>query len=257
MIIYSVIITLITVLFLIFFIINTIKIRRLENIRKDFVSSVSHELKTPITSIKGFVETLLDENIKSPAQIHQYLRVIAKNAQRLDAIIDDLLTLSRLEERSSGKEIVFKTVYVKSLLAAAIELSNIKAQQKNITVNLDCDDNLKINANTLLLEQAVFNLIDNAIKYSNENSSVKVYANESDKEILISVQDSGWGIDSGHFPRIFERFYVIDKSRSRKLGGTGLGLAIVKHIVALHKGSVYVESSLGKGSTFTIRLPLK
>jgi len=254
--IYSTIILFILVLFLIFYIIiSTIRIRRLENIRTDFVSSVSHELKTPITSIKGFVENLLDGSVKDPNQIRKFLEVISKNTERLDAIIDDLLTLSCLEEKNKKRDLVFKTVYLKSLLANAAELSNIKAQQKNINITVDCLDDLKVSANTLLLEQAVFNLIDNAIKYSEAGKSVKVIASESEKELLISVEDSGYGIADKHLPRIFERFYVVDKSRSRKVGGTGLGLAIVKHIVGLHKGTIEVESCPGKGSKFTIHLP--
>jgi len=234
---------------------DTTKIRRLENIRKDFVANVSHELKTPITSIKGFIETLLEGSVTDPAKIRQFLDVIAKNTQRLDAIIDDLLSLSRLEESNSKRGIVFKTAYLKTILANAIELSNIKAQQKQITIKLNCLDDLKVNANTLLLEQAVFNLIDNAIKYSETNNIIKVTAQESEKELLISVQDNGCGMEQKHLTRIFERFYVVDKSRSRKLGGTGLGLAIVKHIAQVHKGSIAVESDIGKGSTFTIHLP--
>ncbi len=231
------------------------RFRRLENIRKDFVANVSHELKTPITSIKGFAETLLESDLTNPAQTRQFLDVIAKNTHRLDAIVDDLLSLSRLEDGQSKRDIVFKTVYLKTILANAIELSKIKAEQKQITISLDCLDDLKVHANTLLLEQAVFNLIDNAIKYSEANKAIKVIARESEKALLISVEDNGNGIEHKHLSRIFERFYVVDKSRSRKLGGTGLGLAIVKHIIGLHKGRITVESSVGTGSTFTIHLP--
>ena len=231
------------------------RFRRLENIRKDFVANVSHELKTPITSIKGFAETLLDGSVKDPAQIRQFLEIISKHTQRLDAIVDDLLSLSRLEESRSKRDFVLKKVYLKSILSAATELSDIKARQKQITINLNCLDDVKVNANTLLLEQAVFNLIDNAIKYSEPDNTIKITAQESETELLISIQDSGCGIEQKHLARIFERFYVVDKSRSRKLGGTGLGLAIVKHIAQIHSGSVTVESTSGKGSTFTIHLP--
>jgi two-component system phosphate regulon sensor histidine kinase PhoR len=221
-------VTVLTILSVVIFIfIETARIRRLENIRKDFVANVSHELKTPITSIKGFAETLLEGSVQDPQQIYRFLEVIAKHSQRLDAIVDDLLSLSRFEENRSKRNVAFKKVYLKSILSAAIELSDIKARQKQITINLNCLDDLKANANTLLLEQAVFN----------------------------SVQDNGCGIEQKHLSRLFERFYVVDKSRSRKLGGTGLGLAIVKHIAQLHKGSVAVESTIGKGSTFTIHLP--
>ncbi|MGD0785532.1 MAG: ATP-binding protein [Sedimentisphaerales bacterium] len=232
------------------------RFRRLENIRKDFVANVSHELKTPITSIKGFVETLLEGGVKDPQQVNQFLEVIAKHTERLNAIVEDLLSLSRLEESRSKRDFVLKKVYLKSILSAAIELSGIKAHQKRITINLNCLDDLKVNANTLLLEQAVFNLIDNAIKYSEPDNIIKITAQESEKELLISVQDNGCGIEQKHLPRLFERFYVVDKSRSRKLGGTGLGLSIVKHIVQLHNGSVSVESTPSKGSTFTIHLPI-
>ncbi|MEN6386608.1 MAG: ATP-binding protein [Phycisphaerales bacterium] len=230
------------------------KFRKLENIRKDFVANVSHELKTPVTSIKGFVETLLESDLTNASQTRQFLDVISKNTQRLDAIIDDLLSLSRLE--NDKKEIVFTTAYLKAILTNAIELSKIKSEQKRIQININCLDGIKVSANTLLLEQAVFNLIDNAIKYSEPNSEINVVAQESEKELIISVQDHGCGIEDKHLSRIFERFYVVDKSRSRKLGGTGLGLAIVKHIAGLHKGYIKVESEIGKGSIFTIRLPI-
>lgn len=232
------------------------RFQKLETIRKDFVSSVSHELKTPITSIKGFTETLLDGSVKEPAKYKEFLEIILKHSQRLDSIIDDLLSLSRLEDNKSRGEIALKTTYLKSLLTNAIEFSNIKAKQKQITINLNCLDDLKVNANTVLLEQAVFNLIDNAIKYSPEKSKITVTAFESENQILISVEDNGNGIEEKHLSRIFERFYVVDKSRSRKLGGTGLGLAIVKHIAQVHRGTVEVESTVGKGSKFTIKIPL-
>lgn len=249
-------VTVLTILSVVIFIfIETARIRRLENIRKDFVANVSHELKTPITSIKGFAETLLDSSVQDPQQTHRFLEVIAKHSQRLDAIVDDLLSLSRFEENRSKRNVAFKKVHLKSILSAAIELSDIKAHQKQITINLNCLDDLKANANTLLLEQAVFNLIDNAIKYSEPDNTIKITAQELEKEIYISVQDNGCGIEQKHLSRIFERFYVVDKSRSRKLGGTGLGLAIVKHIAQVHKGSVAVESTIGKGSVFTIHLP--
>ncbi len=176
------------------------RFRKLENIRKDFVANVSHELKTPITSIKGFAETLLEGDLTNPTQTRQFLDVIAKNTQRLDAIVDDLLSLSRLEDGQSKRDIVFKTVYLKTLLANAIELSKIKAQQKQITINLNCIDDLKVNANTLLLEQAVFNLIDNAIKYSDAKSTIKVIARESEKELLLSVEDNGCGMEHNICP---------------------------------------------------------
>jgi two-component system phosphate regulon sensor histidine kinase PhoR len=232
------------------------EIRRLENIRKDFVANVSHELKTPITSIKGFVETLLDGSVRDPQQLNHFLEVIAKHAERLNAIIDDLLSLSSIEEDQSGKKLALKKERIKPPLAAAIELSDIKARQKQITINLSCPESLEANINSLLLEQAVFNLVDNAIKYSEPAARIQIIAQEKDNEILISVRDNGCGIEEKHLSRIFERFYVVDKSRSRRLGGTGLGLAIVKHIAQVHGGFITVESKIGEGSVFTIHLPL-
>jgi two-component system phosphate regulon sensor histidine kinase PhoR len=231
------------------------RMHRLENVRRDFVSNVSHELRTPVTSIQGFVEALLDEKIKDPNQVNRYLKIISKHSDRLNAIIEDLLSLSRLEEDSERRKISFETVSLKPILADAIELSSTKAQEKQTTVNLLCEDDLLARINPALLEQAILNLIDNAIKYSPPNEIIKIMVEKSEKELRIAVQDNGCGIDNKHISRIFERFYVVDKGRSRKLGGTGLGLAIVKHIAQVHGGYVTVKSSLDQGSTFTIHLP--
>lgn len=231
------------------------EMRKLENIRRDFVANVSHELRTPITSIKGFVETLLEGAVTEPLQAKHFLEIISRHVDRLNAIIEDLLSLSQLEDTQSKRDIILRKEPLKPILEAAVELSSIKADQKQITVNLICPEDLEANANSLLLEQAIFNLLDNAIKFSEPGSAIQLTAELTDKDILISVRDSGCGIKQKHLERIFERFYVVDKSRSRKLGGTGLGLSIVKHIVQLHKGNVTVSSSAGKGSTFAIHLP--
>jgi two-component system phosphate regulon sensor histidine kinase PhoR len=231
------------------------RIRQLEEIRRDFVANVSHELKTPITSIKGFVETLLDGAMKDPVQIKRFLSIIAKHSERLDAIINDLLALSRLEEDDEKRKLSFEERQLKPVLVSAVELSKVKAEQKNITVELVCDQDLTAKVNSALIEQAVINLIDNAVKYSPESSTIIVNAQKTPNEIVIKVIDQGCGIERQHLSRIFERFYVVDKARSRKLGGTGLGLAIVKHISGVHGGSVTVESSLGSGSVFAIYLP--
>jgi two-component system phosphate regulon sensor histidine kinase PhoR len=231
------------------------RIRRLENIRRDFVANVSHELKTPVTSIMGFVETLLDGTINDPEQAKRFLQIIAKHSDRLNSIIEDLLTLSRLEENKEERKITLEKTLLKPVLQSAIELSSTKAEQKQITIDLICEDNIEAKINIALLEQAVLNLIDNAIKYSSPGSTVRITAEQKADKTAISVQDNGCGIEEKHLSRIFERFYVVDKGRSRKLGGTGLGLAIVKHIAQVHGGSVTVDSTLGKGSTFTIHLP--
>ena len=233
------------------------RIRRLEDLRKDFVANVSHELKTPITSIKGFVEALLDGHAVDPDEVQRYLGIVARHTDRLNAIIDDLLTLSRLEEDQERRRVTFEQAPIRPILESAIELSQIKAATKAITIELECDIRLQAKVNGPLLEQAVANLIDNAVKYSEPTSRVLVKAAQEGRSVSITVQDHGIGIPREHQDRVFERFYVVDKGRSRNLGGTGLGLAIVKHIVQVHGGSVDVRSELGKGSTFTIRLPIE
>jgi two-component system phosphate regulon sensor histidine kinase PhoR len=231
------------------------QIRRLENVRRDFVANVSHELRTPVTSIQGFVEALLEGGIQEPKQVERYLKIIAKHSNRLNTIIDDLLSLSRLEEDEEKRKISFEQVSLKPVLASAVELSSIKAAEKNITVDVVCEDQIETKVNVAFLEQAIVNLIDNAIKYSEPGGTIQVSVQRGDKEVVIAVHDEGCGIEKKHLTRIFERFYVVDKGRSRKLGGTGLGLAIVKHITQVHAGHVTVESSPGVGSTFTIHLP--
>jgi two-component system phosphate regulon sensor histidine kinase PhoR len=233
------------------------RMQRLENIRRDFVANVSHELRTPITSIKGFVETLLEGAINEPEQAQRFLKIIAGHTDRLMAIIEDLLSLSRLEEDGQKRMIAREHLKIRPVLDSAVELSGPKASDKKIKIDIDCDDDLEALINPTLLEQAVLNLVDNAIKYSSAESTIQISARAAENEVIIAVKDSGCGIEKSHLSRIFERFYVVDKARTRKLGGTGLGLAIVKHIVNLHGGSVSVESTPAQGSTFTIHLPLK
>jgi two-component system phosphate regulon sensor histidine kinase PhoR len=231
------------------------RMRRLENLRRDFVANVSHELRTPITSIKGFVETLQDGAVTEPKEAERFLRIIARHSDRLNAIVEDLLTLSSLEESSEQRKITFEKTPIQPVLASVLELSSVKADEKNIAVDLDCDQALEAKINPALLEQAVLNLVDNAVKYSEPESRIQIRVHKADRMIAISVKDNGCGIARKFQERIFERFYVVDKSRSRKLGGTGLGLAIVKHIAEVHGGYVEVESTIGVGSTFTIYLP--
>ena len=231
------------------------RIRRLEAVRRDFVANVSHELKTPVTSIQGFVEALVEGGVKDPAQVERYLNIIARHASRLNGIIDDLLTLSRLEEAGERRALGFDVGPVKPVIEEAISLSGVKADEKRMTIDLACDDDVEARINPPLLEQAVMNLLDNAIKYSPEGSHIRIKASKDDTQVSIAVIDEGCGIPPEHLPRIFERFYVVDKGRSRKLGGTGLGLAIVKHIAQAHGGRVTVESTPGQGSIFTIHLP--
>jgi len=226
--------------------------RRLESVRRDFVANVSHELKTPITSIKGFVETLLDGALKDPKEAENFLQIVARQADRLNAIIEDLLTLSKIEQGEEQESIVLEEAALREVVKSAVQACELKASSKEIRIELSGDEQLRAPINAPLLEQAVINLIDNAIKYSEPGSRVQVETCRRGNEIAICIKDSGCGISQEHLPRIFERFYRVDKARSRKLGGTGLGLAIVKHIAQAHKGRIGVESTPGKGSSFTI-----
>ncbi len=229
-------------------------LRRLEHVRRDFVANVSHELKTPITSIKGFVETLLAGALHEPENAENFLRIVAKQADRLNEIINDLLTLSRIEQDAERGQIFLTTQKIKSVLEAALQVCELKAKARSIALHLRCPDDLRARTNAPLLEQAVVNLVDNAIKYSEANREVQVEAERSGPEVIIRVRDQGSGIKPEHLPRLFERFYRIDHGRSRQFGGTGLGLAIVKHIAQAHGGRVTVESTPGKGSTFSLHL---
>ncbi len=231
------------------------RLRRLENIRRDFVANVSHELKTPITAIKASVETLLDGAAVSPADSVVFLKIVAKQADRLNAIIDDLLALSRIEQNDDVSGMVLKMQPLESALRSALQSCEVAAVEKQIALQLACDVELHVRINAPLLEQAVINLVDNAIKYSEGQSSVQVEAEVEDDMVKIRVRDRGRGIAKEHLPRLFERFYRVDKARSRRQGGTGLGLAIVKHIVQAHGGTVTVSSEPGAGSVFTILLP--
>jgi two-component system phosphate regulon sensor histidine kinase PhoR len=231
------------------------RLLRLENLRRDFVANVSHELKTPITSIKGYVETLLQEGEELPPHSREFLGIVLKQANRLQAIVEDLLTLSRIEQESRREEIPLAEGRIKPVLAEAIEAFATRAADKMIEISLECAEDITARINSPLLEQAVGNLLDNAIKYSRPESPIRVVAMTTTEAVIITVSDSGPGIPEQHLPRLFERFYVIDKARSRKMGGTGLGLAIVKHIVQAHGGQIAAASQLGQGSTFTITLP--
>jgi two-component system phosphate regulon sensor histidine kinase PhoR len=231
------------------------RLRHLEKIRRDFVANVSHELKTPITSIKGFVETLLHEQLEDRETSLRFLGIILRQVNRLDAIIGDLLTLSRLERGSEEQTIQLQRETVVEVLRAAIEMCEQKAAEKQMRLELDCPPELAAEINAPLLEQAVTNLIDNAVKYSESGAVVRIAAEQAEGQVVIRVQDQGCGIEAVHLPRLFERFYRVDRARSRELGGTGLGLAIVKHIVSAHRAVVTVESVVGQGSTFSICLP--
>ena len=231
------------------------RLRRLENVRRDFVANVSHELRTPVTSIKGYVETLLDGAVNNPEEADRFLRIVARQADRLNAIINDLLTLSRIEGGEQRAEIILEPGAVEEPARAAILLCEARAAAKNVAIGLCCEAAAAARINAPLLEEAVANLLDNAIKYSEEGGRIEVVLARTEAEAIIRVRDHGCGIPHEHLPRLFERFYRVDKAHSRGMGGTGLGLAIVKHIVQAHKGRVEVESEVGRGSVFTVVLP--
>jgi two-component system, OmpR family, phosphate regulon sensor histidine kinase PhoR len=231
------------------------RLRHLENVRRDFVANVSHELRTPITSIQGFVETVLDESLEDKEAALRHLKIVLRQAERLSSIIDDLLSLSYIERGADAHAIPVENAPLGEVLRSALEMCEKKAVDKQMTLSAKCPEDLMAPINGPLLEQAVMNLVDNAIKYSPAGAAVCVEAEREASDVVIRVRDQGCGIGPQHLPRLFERFYRVDKARSRELGGTGLGLSIVKHIVAAHRGTVHVESTLGKGSTFVIRLP--
>ncbi|MGB6065381.1 MAG: ATP-binding protein [Desulfomonilaceae bacterium] len=233
------------------------RLKRLEDIRRDFVANVSHELKTPITSIKGFLETLREGALRDPEHAERFLDIIIKHTDRLSAIVNDLLSLSRIERDSEKGEIAVQNGSITEVLDAVGKACKAKAQSKNIELECEVGEEIVASINPTLLEQAIVNLVDNAVKYSESGQTVSVKVEKTSDEVVIKVVDEGCGIPREHLDRIFERFYRVDKARSRKVGGTGLGLAIVKHIVSAHGGRVTVQSFPGKGSTFSIYLPAK
>jgi two-component system, OmpR family, phosphate regulon sensor histidine kinase PhoR len=231
--------------------------RRLENIRREFVANVSHELKTPITSIKGSVETLQEGALADRGDAERFLAIIARQTDRLHAIIEDLLSLSRIEQEAERSEIMFEVCDGRAVLRGAVQDTEHAATERGIALRLTCDDPLPLRANMRLLEQAVVNLVTNALQYSERGTSVRIGGAREADRVVFRIADEGCGIPAEHLPRIFERFYRVDRARSREAGGTGLGLAIVKHIVQAHGGTVQVESTPGSGSVFTIILPAR
>ncbi len=236
------------------------RLRKLERLRSDFVANVSHELKTPITSIRGYVETLLDGALDDREHARRFLEIVLRQSEQLGTIIDDLLTLSRIEKDTKEAGVSFVAEELSPVLHRALETCRQQAAGKQVTLTLDCPEQLVVRMNRTLLEQAVVNLLTNGITYSDPGDSVQVRVAAVDdpprRLVKISVVDQGIGIAKEHLPRLFERFYRSDRARNRKAGGTGLGLAIVKHIVQAHGGSVEVDSAIGAGSTFTITLPM-
>jgi signal transduction histidine kinase len=227
----------------------------LENLRQEFVANVSHELKTPVTSIQGFAETLLEGARDNPEDLDRFLRIIVRQSGRLADIIDDLLTLSRLESAPLDELLAVDRYILCDILESCREVCRGRAEDKDIAIIIDCSNDIVVVVDRSLLTQAVINLIENAVKYSPGHTTVTVSGSRFGSRVRIAVADQGPGIPEHHVPRLFERFYRADKARSRRLGGTGLGLAIVKHIASVHRGDVGVETRTGQGSTFVILLP--
>jgi len=233
----------------VFILYDITEFRKLETIKKDFVLNVSHELRTPLTSIKGYLETFeddLDEKNKG------YVEIIKRNTERLIHIVNDLLTLSRLEHENSLKMEIFK---IDQFLYNISHIFTQRVEEKGLKLVIEQNKNeSEMQADVYQLEQVFINLIDNAIKYT-DKGEITVIAEDTENYLRFIISDSGYGIATEHLPRLFERFYVVDKSRSRRMGGTGLGLSIVKHIVNLHGGTINVESEVGVGTKFLIAFP--
>jgi len=230
------------------------RLKELEKIRQDFVANVSHELRTPLTTIKGYTETLLDGALKEEVA-PQFLQVIQKHTDRLAKIVEDLLTLSKIETKEF--QLKKEKLYLSELIDDVLDFVKEGAKKKKISIDaVHISSSFIIEGDRNILEQILINLLDNAIKYGREGGKITISANQKDqKEIEVSVRDNGIGIPQEDLPRIFERFYRVDKGRSQELGGTGLGLSIVKHLISAHGGRVWAESQLGEGSTFYFTLP--
>jgi len=230
------------------------RLKQLEKIRQDFVANVSHELRTPLTTIKGYAETLLEGALKED-QAFQFVQVIKRHTDRLTKIVEDLLMLSRIETKEF--QLKMEAIPLRDFIDDVVEFVKEPAEKKKISLSRnEIPSSLAVQADRSYLEQILINLLDNAIKYTPEGGRVTVSAIERDsKDIQFSVEDNGIGIPKEDLSRIFERFYRVDKGRSKEMGGTGLGLSIVKHLVQAHGGRVWVESQPGKGSTFYFTLP--
>ncbi|MCU1805327.1 cell wall metabolism sensor histidine kinase WalK [Cytobacillus firmus] len=232
------------------------ELKKLEQMRKDFVANVSHELKTPITSIKGFSETLLDGAMENKQTLNDFLNIILKESDRLQSLIQELLDLSKIEKQ--GFSLSIQQLDLADVLEDVVAIMKGKAAEKEIVLEYKREDKpVYIEGDVHRLKQVFINIISNAISYTPNQGVVYISSANSDRTVLTEIRDTGIGIEAGEIPRIFERFYRVDKARSRNSGGTGLGLAIVKHLVEAHKGTISVKSEVGKGTAFIIELPKK
>ena len=230
------------------------ELRRLEKVRQDFVANVSHELRTPVSTIRGYAETLLEGALEDKAHAREFLRIIYDDAGRLTKLINDLLDLSRIE---SGKmKLALEECSLEAVVDKVLTGMDKEARKNSVTLKKEVPPRLsKIRIDEAAIAQVLLNLVENAVKYNNAGGGVTIGARETPRSIEVSVSDTGIGIPQEDIPRIFERFYRVDKARSRDRGGTGLGLSIVKHIIQSHHGEVFVESRLDGGSTFRFTLP--
>ncbi|WP_169312000.1 two-component system histidine kinase PnpS [Syntrophobotulus glycolicus] len=228
-------------------------IKKLEQMRTEFVSNVSHELKTPLTSIRGFIDTLKDGAVNDPEVAGKFLDIIDIEAERLSRLINEILQLSEIESMKQDRNI--EDVFLKPVIDEVFSILQQSAEERKVGLHADIAESVSIQANKDKIKQLLINLIDNAIKYNIENGSVTVKAEQAGGKVLISVRDTGIGIEKEYLDRIFERFYRVDRGRSSELGGTGLGLSIVKHIVNLYQGRIDVDSDPGKGTEFKIEIP--
>jgi two-component system phosphate regulon sensor histidine kinase PhoR len=235
--------------------VDVTRMRRLESMRSEFAANVSHELRTPITNIKGYIETLLQVEMDDAEQRRKFLEIVHRNTVRLSGIVEDILTLAFLEEPEARHTIERRAIPACEVVREVVEALESAALARRIDISWRCDDELLVEANKSLAEQALANLVSNAIRYSGEGSKVAIEVAAEAEMIRFDVRDQGPGIASKHLPRLFERFYRVDKARARTQGGTGLGLSIVKHIATIHGGSIDVTSQVGSGSCFSLRLP--
>lgn len=229
------------------------ELRRLEKVRQDFVANVSHELATPITAIRGYAETLREGALRDPENAPQMVEIIHRQSERLSELVRDLLELSRLDAKEQKLQV--EPVALAEVAARAAEAVRPKASSKGITLELSVPTELVAQADARGIEQVLLNLLDNAVKYTPRGGRVEVRGQTADGRCAVSVRDTGVGIEAKHLPRVFERFYRVDKGRSRDMGGTGLGLSIVKNLMTAMEGDVRVESIPGKGTTFTVTVP--
>jgi two-component system phosphate regulon sensor histidine kinase PhoR len=231
------------------------ELRRLERVRRDFVANVSHEFKTPLTAIRGFAETLLGGALDDADHRARFVEIIRDHAERLRRLTDDLLRLSKMEAGQLALEL--KPVNAADLLESCLETSRFSAEEKKLDIELECADRIPaIRGDAARLRDVIQNLLDNAVQYTPAGGRIVISAHAKNGDVVFDVSDNGIGIPHADLERIFERFYRVDDARSREAGGTGLGLAIAKHIVEAHSGKIWVESTVGEGSSFHFSIPI-